>query len=765
MASNCILAALIFSLTLPVTAQTTAQLSDPTIRTSPLTTPLDHSQPTARFVAAHGHAGLIEGYATTGLEAWVYPFQIFKNYRPFFRIAGAGNPIDAATLLTAIEYRPESITRIYTGHDFTVREKLFIPIDSFGGIITYSVESKRALLIEAHFTPVMGLMWPADFGPTTSHWDDAQHALILQDSAHGYSALISSPQLTADSSRSTFTRSEVQFILQPNARGAASFAWVMSTPKKSSTGSDLQILYQSLTQTHSTLEAGATDYYKNELENTIQVETPDPATNQAILWSELALLQAWSCNPTLGCAFVAGYGPSRIERRPQYAWFFAGDGMVTADASLNAGDFSRARDELEFILRYQEPRTGMIWHELTQSAPLIDWAGKFPYLYAHVDTTLQFISFVDQYVRQSGDTDFLHAHWPAIQAAYRYAFSLINPQTGLPQIPAGKEGGNEQTRLTDDLGLSTSWVESAASFAHLATLMGDTTAASQAAAASARARKLIPMNYWSDANSFWIGGHTANGSVFAEQHSSPSSSLELNLFPPTAKEKILNRIASSDFLTAWGIRSVAANSPGYSPASYAQGSVWPVNTAAWAQSYWNAHRPATAWSLWRTLVRLSTYDSPGHLPEVLRGDAPIPQAQSVPEQSWSSAAFLTATIHGLLGLTPDALANQLTFAPHLVETHWPTVTLRNLHLGDRELTLKLISSAGALQLTIDNPGPAFHLAFSPELPRGAHNITASAGQAPLAFTAQDFPESSAASLNTDIPTGTTTISMHYETAK
>jgi len=50
----------------------------------------------------------------------------------------------------------------------------------------------------------------------------------------------------------------------------------------------------------------------------LQIETPDPEVNRALTWAQLALEQAWVCNPDLGCGQVAGYGPSRKARRPQY---------------------------------------------------------------------------------------------------------------------------------------------------------------------------------------------------------------------------------------------------------------------------------------------------------------------------------------------------------------------------------------------------------------------------------------------------------------
>ena len=69
----------------------------------------------------------------------------------------------------------------------------------------------------------------------------------------------------------------------------------------------------------------------------IDVETPDSTVNRALRWAQVTLEQAWVCNPQLGCGLLAGYGPSRGARRPQYAWFFGNDGLVAVDALLREG--------------------------------------------------------------------------------------------------------------------------------------------------------------------------------------------------------------------------------------------------------------------------------------------------------------------------------------------------------------------------------------------------------------------------------------------
>jgi hypothetical protein len=97
-------------------------------------------------------------------------------------------------------------------------------------------------------------------------------------------------------------------------------------------GQDASVIAKKLLEEGASLEKGTVDHYSGLLSHALQIETPDADTNRALAWSEIALDQAWVCNLDLGCGLVAGYGPSRKARRPQYDWFFAGDGMVAIRA-------------------------------------------------------------------------------------------------------------------------------------------------------------------------------------------------------------------------------------------------------------------------------------------------------------------------------------------------------------------------------------------------------------------------------------------------
>ena len=406
---------------------------------SDLTLSTDSTEP-VRFVAVHGRRAAIFGYPKNGLEMWAWPFQILNGYRIGIRPRDSTSEIEGNLLLRRTDYSPDAVTRIYIGPDFVVRERLFVPLDQPGAIITYKVEGRGQVDISLHFTPVLDLMWPASIGGQSTAWNEALSGYVISDATAGYTATITSRNVvTHDNTENSAIRYDngLAFTIRPNASAQVFIA----LNRVGGRGT----LINQLVADAPALEQQAAAHYADLVRNELQIETPKQDVNRAITWSEFALDQAWVCNPDLGCGLVAGYGPSRNGRRPQYAWFFAGDGLIATDSLVSAGEYDRARAELEFILKYQDQKTGMIWHEISQSAGYIDWAGKYPYMFVHVDITFQFLSVVARYVEASGDIDFAREHWSAIEAAFRYCQSLVDPATRLPRIPPIRRAPTSRT--------------------------------------------------------------------------------------------------------------------------------------------------------------------------------------------------------------------------------------------------------------------------------------------------------------------------------
>ena len=714
-----------------------------------------------RFVAAHGQRSSIMGYPATGLEVWAYPLQLISGYQVRFRESGRVEPLEGQRLLSRIETSPSEVVRIYNGPDFVVREHLFVPLSAPAAILTYEVEGRPDVQIEARFEPSLNLMWPGALGGQEVTWNEARSGYVEREPVHGFSAIIRSPQTVAHDSTinlATNRPEALALVMEParDLEGVRRAQLVVSQDEAGAANAGAT----DLASRSAELRAAADAHYASVLDQAVEIITPDRDVNRALESAIVAVDQAWVCAPQIGCGNVAGYGPSRPGRRPQYAWFFAGDGLVAVESLLASGRYERARDELEFIAKYQNRTNGMIWHEMSTSAPLIDWEKRYPYMFVHVDVTLQYLSTLADYVETTGDTAFLRAHWPGIQAAWRYARSLVDPKTHLPSIPAGKEGQNEQAVLRDDVHLSSAWIEAADAFARLARTHGDASLAREGEQAAEAARRSVRDNYWDEQNGFWVGGHTASGEPLREQRPDAADILLQGAFTDVQADRALDRLSSPEFQTDWGVRSLSAVNPDYDPNAYSSGAVWGLGSSGVSTIFWKEHRPFTAWDAWHGLVAWSTLDSPGHMHEVVAGDLFHPELESVPEQTWSSAGFLTAAVQGLLGIEVHGGRRSIDFAPHL-PANWDHVDVKRLRVGSSLIDLHMSEDGAAITLQVDNSGPPVSIEFQPQVPFGSRlrgaEVNGVVTPASIMRTAQDQH----AKVNISAGSGVTRAAIRY----
>ena len=698
------------------------------------------------------------GYLEAGLEIWGYPFQILSSYKVGFRATGATAEVEGRLLLRRVDYDFNSVTRTYIGPDYLVRERFFVPLNQPAAIISYEVEGSRKLDIVVHFVPALNLMWPGAVGGQYNRWNADGPGFVLSEPEHGFSAIVGSPEISShdDTVNSTVRPdTSLSFTLRPtvtlsNDSSATSKATVVVALNGANTKDPAAALHSLLPSVRQQ-EADVSSRTSTVQAGSLRVHTPDEEVNRDLAWAIAALDQAWVCNPLLGCGIVAGYGPSRDARRPQYDWFFAGDGLVATNALISAGEYTRAREELDFIRKYQEPTTGMIWHELSQSAGYIDWS-KYPYMYVHVDISFDYLATVARYVSVTGDAAYAKEHWESIEAAYRYCSSLIGRTDHLPHIPADKEASDEQHRPADDLGLSAAWMSAASGYAQLAGLTGHTREGEFAMKEVQLTRASIPTHYWNAEKNFWLDGHTHAGEPIYRRALGPTNLILQNVFSPQQNRALLDQMTSADFQADWGSHEVAVTAKEYDPYSYGAGSVSALATTAAATTFWQAHRPESAFALWKAITQWNALDSPGHIHEVLAGNFYHEQTESVPEQTWSSAGLLDATARGLLGLEIDGIANTLSFAPHL-PAEWKEISVRNVRLPHSTLAFTVAHNMTGLNLKIENDGPAIRMSFEPQIPLGAQALTADFQGRPIPSTIETTAGDEHASLSLDVPSG------------
>ncbi|AND67874.1 hypothetical protein ATSB10_04200 [Dyella thiooxydans] len=662
-----------------------------------------------RYLAAHGLRAFAGGYSEDGLEVWSFPLQIVSGYALEF-VRGDGRVVRGIDVLDSARVDPLGFVRGYHGEGFHVSERIETRGMLPGVRVRLRVEGDPKLRVRARFEPSLNLMWPAGIGGQEFGWDASAHGLLFKEPSRHFAALVASPEAAAhsepnnDRRGSTFGR-PLFLEMDPTACGNARCATLVFAGQ-SETGEEVHATASALLAAPDAPLASDVVRFDDALH--MRITTPDADANRALRWAQVALEQAWSCNARLGCGAVAGYGPSHGARRPQYAWYFAGDGLVATRALVQEGDFERASEELAFILRYQDPDSGMLWHELSQSAGFLHWTRDYPFMYVHVDIAFDFLPVLAGYVRASGDEALLRKHWPQVEAAWRYCLSTIDAGDGLPRVPGDKMSANEQDRLTDELTLSASWVEAADAMASMARSMGDPALASQAEADRDRARASVRARYRDNMHRRWISGFRRDGGPGESFSGADLAAIGSGAATRAEAAATFDRLASPDYLTGWGLRSKPSSAPDFDPEAYSRGSVWGLGTATAAEQMWRAGRAAQANALWLRLVPWAGQDAPGHMHEVESGERFVPQRESVPEQTWSSAAFLSAAIRGMLGLEVDASSHRLVFAPQPPAT-WQKLSVQGVRVGDSLVDLAWRREGAAAVLEVDNHGAPVEL--------------------------------------------------------
>ena len=155
---------------------------------------------------------------------------------------------------------------------------------------------------------------------------------------------------------------------------------------------------------------------------------------------------------------------------------------------------------------------------------------------------------------------------------------------------------------------------------------------------------------------------------------------------------VARRLVSPGLSSGFGLRTLTAASPRFSPLSYHGGSVWPHDTAIAICGLAREGFAAEAGTLFRGLVRAApSFDF--RLPELYGGDdagrvtSPMPYPRACRPQAWAAAAPLAALV-ALLGIEVDVPRGRVSARPMLPQALLP-LSLSGLRLGRHDLRLEV----------------------------------------------------------------------------
>jgi GH15 family glucan-1,4-alpha-glucosidase len=638
------------------------------------------------FLGAVGtRAGLL-GSEAGRMEAWVYPLKLLREFRLQFHTEGRVLPAEslARTLIT----RPESSTIVYTGDTFSVRETFFVPVSEPGALISLEVETEFPLEIEARFLRDFQLEWPASLGGTYSFWDNDQRAFYLGEETKKFVAIVGSPSATEERGeyQTNYSESAVNsFRLGVTNKGRDAKLIVIAGSLDGR--AQAEATYKKLTGGYAYLLRTSADYYRKYLSDTVSVELPDAQIQQAYDWSRVSMLQGLVSNPFLGTGLVAGYRTSGESQRPGFAWFFGRDSLWTSLALNAAGDFATTRMALQFISKYQR-EDGKMPHEIAQGASFVPWFKDFPYGYASADATPLYIIAMNDYVTESGDVAFAKETWDSVWKAYQFLLSTYDPQ-GFPKnfgVGHGWVEGGPLLPVESEFYQSGLGATALRALSNLARLTGKDAVATELVQASEKQTSKVNGAFWLADKQRYALALGTDGKPIDEPSVLATVPMWFGLPEQKNASAMITQLAGADHQADWGMRIISGRSAKFSGGGYHYGSVWPLFTGWASVAEYRYHRPQPAYDNLRANALLALDGSLGHVTEVLSGDYYQPLSTSSPHQIWSAAMVVSPLLRGMLGLSTDAKAATLTFAPHL-PADWNSLSIDNLRAGDNKIQL------------------------------------------------------------------------------
>ncbi|HET9514575.1 MAG TPA: galactose-1-epimerase, partial [Gemmatimonadales bacterium] len=322
------------------------------------------------------------------------------------------------------------------------------------------------------------------------------------------------------------------------------------------------------------------------------------------------------------------------------------------------------------------------------------------------------------------DTALVRRLWPNLRKAYDWSRRTDTDGDGLMENPAAGAGaievGDLGIGILSDVYLSGIWVAALDRFARMAEAMRQRPLADSARAIRARALRTLESRLWLPERKQYAFALLQGGTVNQNLTAWPATAMSFDVFDPVHGAEMAARLASSEIMTDWGARPLAASSPLFDPLHYNNGAVWPFVTGWVALAQYRYHNAAAGKFALDAIARTGFDEARGRNPEVISGRLYKPLDTSVPQQFFATSMVLTPLLRGLLGLELDAPAGRLTLAPHL-PANWDSVAVENIRFGSTTIDLRLRKDGGRYRAELSRLGGSgpIEVVFMPALPLGA----------------------------------------------
>ena len=698
------------------------------------------------FMGVMGRKSAAFGYENKPLEMWVYPLKLVHDFKLDFitEYEETQVPVNGSEAVTSIEVRPEATILTYRHAAFLVRQIIFAPVNEPGLVMLLDIDSPRPLTIRGSFRPALSLMWPAGLQTGNIFWQPNHQRYGIVEELGKYVGMVSVPGAKdlsiipyQEEPKDTPNTFEIRILPETHREHfipifvtGGTDGWQAAEENLKRLQVDPKALYEQTTA-----------YYKTFLSQTTSVETPDERLNTAYTWAKIGTEKGVVDNPQLGTGLVAGFRTSGNSERPGFAWFFGRDSQWSELAMLSYGDFETVKRGLNFLKKFQF-EDGRIPHEISQSAGLIDWFGKYPFGKASADATPLYVILHHAYYQTTGDLTFIRENWNAIKKAWEWTSKTDTDQNGLIENTNFGHGWVEGGKLYpphEEMYMQGLWVEACKGMAKFANIMYEPDLAAQATSWARRTQEAMEKTYWLPEKQYYgyaTSKPAENGKAFVpdglmstnresdargfmqESTVLPAVPMWFRTTDPQKTDLALDEIGSAKMATDWGHRILSNQSRIYDPMSYHYGSVWPLFTGWASLAGYNYGRPHIGYQALIANALLTFQDAYGYVTELLSGDYNTAFGRSSHHQIWSEAMVVSPLMRGLFGIEAQHAGKTLVFSPQ-VPADWNTYRIQQLRIGKDVVDMEINRSSNRTQYNFAAQGQGTQIRLEPIYPNDA----------------------------------------------
>ncbi|TPE44050.1 amylo-alpha-1,6-glucosidase [Pontibacter mangrovi] len=747
-----------------------------------LTLQLEKQQATEDFVSLAGRRMLVMGKQKGGIdEIWSHPFMSFRDVATGVLMKGADSVVWLNELTPAVTISPELLIRKYTINGAVIREITTVAMDKPVAAVHYEWESAAIDKIFIRYTSNFRYMWPYSSKATNSihfAWSPEMNAAVGSAQGGDLASVMgfsSKPQKYTLGQfdgfkyrNGMYTGKKTDLI---QLSGLFSFDAADAQGKLSaylvagSEGLDNTLqLYDQESKEFNSLFKKSSAYFANLLRNSLIVTTPDKEFNTGYKWALARTDQFLQETPGLGTSLMAGFGTTargwgggqKISGRPGYAWYFGRDAQWSGMAINAYGGHQMVKKALDVFVKYQD-LTGKIYHELTSSGAVH---------YDASDATPLYVVLAAHYLKYSGDLDYIRSIWPSLKKAMDFCYSTDTDRDGLIEITNVGHGWIEGGPLFGahtEIYLAGSWVAALDAAAYMSGMLENQSLAKGYSQDAANVRQIIDREFWDTKGEYFYNGKMRDGSFMQEETMLSSVPIYFNAVADPAKAaKTTASFSRNDYATDWGLRILPESSDKFNPKAYHAGMVWPLFSGFVALAEYKTGKYVSGFTHTMNNLLLYQHYGLGSAEETLHGSEYKPAGVCY-QQGWSETMVLQPVLEGMLGLAPDALANQIAFSPRF-PWHWNEVQVDNIQFGEHRASVLMQRTATSTKYDFkykpDDKG--FDLIFSPGVLPGARIQKVLVNGKEVKFAQEGKPESMQLRLQPIRITGQTTVEIVQE---